>query len=125
MIAGVGTDLVEIARIQNAIEKNPHFMERVYTKEEIAYCQRKKNPWQSFAARFAAKEAVSKAFGTGIGPVGLTEIEIRNKSNGQPEVVLHGKAQAMADSRNIQRVHVSLSHSETYAMATAVLEGEI
>ena len=125
MIAGVGTDLVEIARIQNAIEKNPHFMERVYTKEEIAYCQRKKNPWQSFAARFAAKEAVSKAFGTGIGPVGLTEIEIRNKSNGQPEVVLHGKAQALADSRNIQRVHVSLSHSETYAMATAVLEGEI
>ena len=125
MIAGVGTDLVEIARIQNAIEKNPHFMERVYTKEEIAYCQRKKNPWQSFAARFAAKEAVSKAFGTGIGPVGLTEIEIRNKSNGQPEVVLHGKAQAMAASRNIQRVHVSLSHSETYAMATAVLEGEI
>jgi len=125
VIAGVGTDLVEIARIQNAIEKNPHFMERVYTKEEIAYCQRKKNPWQSFAARFAAKEAVSKAFGTGIGPVGLTEIEIRNKSNGQPEVVLHGKAQAMADSRNIQRVHVSLSHSETYAMATAVLEGEI
>lgn len=125
MIAGVGTDLVEIARIQNAIEKNPHFMERVYTKEEIAYCQRKKNPWQSFAARFAAKEAVSKAFGTGIGPVGLTEIEIRNKSNGQPEVVLHGKAQAMADSRNIQRVHVSLSHSETYAMATAVLEGEM
>lgn len=125
MIAGVGTDLVEIARIQNAIEKNPHFMERVYTKEEIAYCQRKKNPWQSFAARFAAKEAVSKAFGTGIGPVGLTEIEIRNKSNGQPEVVLHGKAQALADSRNIQRVHVSLSHSETYAMATAVLEGEM
>ena len=117
--------MVEIARIQNAIEKNPHFMERVYTKEEIAYCQRKKNPWQSFSARFAAKEAVSKAFGTGIGPVGLTEIEIRNKSNGQPEVVLHGKAQAMADSRNIQRVHVSLSHSETYAMATAVLEGEI
>lgn len=117
--------MVEIARIQNAIEKNPHFMERVYTKEEIAYCQRKKNPWQSFAARFAAKEAVSKAFGTGIGPVGLTEIEIRNKSNGQPEVVLHGKAQAMADSRSIQRVHVSLSHSETYAMATAVLEGEI
>ena len=55
----------------------------------------------------------------------LTEIEIRNKSNGQPEVVLHGKAQAMAASRSIQRVHVSLSHSETYAMATAVLEGEI
>ena len=116
--------MVEIVRIQRAIEKNPHFMERVYTEREIAYCQRKKNPWQSFAARFAAKEAVSKALGTGIGPVGLTEIEIVNEKNGQPGVYLHGKAQALAASRNIQRVHISLSHSEAYAIATAVLEGE-
>ncbi|MBR4944441.1 MAG: holo-ACP synthase [Peptococcaceae bacterium] len=124
MISGIGTDLVEIARIKQAIEKNPHFTERVYTAQEIAYCQRKKNPWQSFAARFAAKEAVSKAFGTGIGPVGLTEIEILNSSNGQPAVMLYGKAKELADSRHIQRVHVSLSHSEAYAMATVVLEGE-
>ena len=99
-------------------------MERVYTANEIAYCQRKKNVWQSFAARFAAKEAVSKAFGTGIGPVGLMEIEILNAENGQPKVVLHGKALQLAADRNIQRVHISLSHSEAYAMATAVLEGE-
>ncbi len=124
MIAGIGTDLIEIARIQQAIEKNPHFMERVYTINEIAYCQRKKNSWQSFAARFAAKEAVSKALGTGIGPVGLMEIEIVNAENGQPVVVLHGKAQRIAADRNIQQVHISLSHSEAYAMATAVLEGE-
>lgn len=115
---------MEIARIRRAIEKNPHFTERVYTEQEIAYCQRKANPWQSFAARFAAKEAVSKALGTGIGPVGLTEIEIVNAKNGQPGVRLHGKAQELAVSRNIQRVHVSLSHSEAYAIATAVLEGE-
>lgn len=124
MITGIGTDLIEIVRIQRAIEKNPHFMERVYTANEIAYCQRKKNVWQSFAARFAAKEAVSKALGTGIGPVGLMEIEILNAENGQPEVVLHGKALQLAADRNIQRVHISLSHSEAYAMATAVLEGE-
>lgn len=124
MITGIGTDLIEIVRIQRAIEKNPHFMERVYTANEIAYCQRKKNAWQSFAARFAAKEAVSKAFGTGIGPVGLMEIEILNAENGQPKVVLHGKALQLAADRNIQRVHISLSHSEAYAMATAVLEGE-
>ena len=124
MITGIGTDLIEIVRIQRAIEKNPHFMERVYTANEIAYCQRKKNVWQSFAARFAAKEAVSKALGTGIGPVGLMEIEILNAENGQPKVVLHGKALQLAADRNIQRVHLSLSHSEAYAMATAVLEGE-
>ena len=124
MITGIGTDLIEIARIQRAIEKNPHFMERVYTANEIAYCRRKKNAWQSFAARFAAKEAVSKALGTGIGPVGLMEIEILNAENGQPKVVLHGKALQLAADRNIQRVHISLSHSEAYAMATAVLEGE-
>ena len=124
MITGIGTDLIEIVRIQRAIEKNPHFMERVYTANEIAYCQRKKNVWQSFAARFAAKEAVSKALGTGIGPVGLMEIEIVNAENGQPKVVLHGKALQLAADRNIQRVHISLSHSEAYAMATAVLEGE-
>lgn len=124
MITGIGTDLIEIVRIQRAIEKNPHFMERVYTANEIAYCRRKKNAWQSFAARFAAKEAVSKAFGTGIGPVGLMEIEILNAENGQPKVVLHGKALQLAADRNIQRVHISLSHSEAYAMATAVLEGE-
>ena len=124
MITGIGTDLIEIVRIQRAIEKNPHFMERVYTANEIAYCQRKKNVWQSFAARFAAKEAVSKALGTGIGPVGLMEIEILNAENGQPKVVLHGKALQLAADRNIQRMHISLSHSEAYAMATAVLEGE-
>lgn len=125
MIAGIGTDMVEIGRIRKAIEKNPHFMERVYTEQEIQYCQRKANPWQSFAARFAAKEAVGKAFGTGIGPIGLTEIEIANEKNGQPMVVLHGKAQTLAIQRNIQRVHVSLSHSEAYAIATAVLEGDV
>ena len=124
MITGIGTDLIEIVRIQRAIEKNPHFMERVYTANEIAYCRRKKNAWQSFAARFAAKEAVSKALGTGIGPVGLMEIEILNAENGQPKVVLHGKALQLAADRNIQRMHISLSHSEAYAMATAVLEGE-
>ena len=124
MITGIGTDLIEIVRIQRAIEKNPHFMERVYTANEIAYCRRKKNAWQSFAARFAAKEAVSKALGTGIGPVGLMEIEILNAENGQPKVVLHGKALQLAADRNIQRVHISLRHSEAYAMATAVLEGE-
>lgn len=124
VILGVGTDMIEIARIQRAIEKNARFEQRVYTEQEIVYCKRKANPWQSFAARFAAKEAVSKALGTGIGTVGLQEIEIVNAAGGQPQVVLHGAALILAQNRNIQRVHVSLSHSETFAIATAVLEGE-
>lgn len=116
--------MIEIARIRRAIEKNPRFAERVYTEQERRYCQRKANPWQSYAARFAAKEAVSKALGTGIGPVGLTEIEILNAPGGQPQVALHGKAKIIAEERHITRVHIGLSHSELYAIATAVLEGE-
>ena len=122
MIFGVGTDLVEIGRIQHVVEKNPRFLTKVYTEEEIRYCQRKKNPWQSFAARFAAKEAVSKALGTGLGKIGLTDIEVQNQSTGQPQIVLHGAAQIFAQTHGIKRVHISLSHSEVYAIATAIVE---
>ena len=124
VVVGVGTDLIEIARIRRAIENNPHFLKRVYTEKEIAYCRRKKNPWQSFAARFAAKEAVGKALGTGLGRIGLQEIEVVNDAGGQPRIVLYGTAQELAVGRNIQHVQISLSHSEAYAIATAVLEGE-
>ena len=124
MIFGIGTDMVEIGRIRRAIDKNPRFLQKVYTEEEIRYCQRKKNPWQSFAARFAAKEAVGKAMGTGIGALGLTNIEIVNKSSGQPQVVLRDRAEAIARERGIKTIHISLSHSEVYAIATAMIEGE-
>lgn len=122
MIFGIGTDMIEISRIQQAIERNPRFLQKVYTEEEIRYCQRKKNAWQSFAARFAAKEAVSKAFGTGIGKVGLQDIEVVHKASGQPQIVLHGAAQTFAMEQGIGRVHISLSHSEQYAIATAIVE---
>lgn len=124
MIFGVGTDLVEIVRIRQAIEKNPRFLQKVYTEEEIGYCRRKKNPWQSFAARFAAKEAVSKAFGTGLGKIGLLDIEVINKPSGQPQIILHGEAERFAKEHGIGSVHISLSHSEVYAIATAIIEGE-
>ena len=124
MIFGIGTDMVEISRIQKAIEKNPRFLQKVYTEKEIAYCQRKRTPWQSFAARFAAKEAVSKAMGTGLGRIGLTDIEVVNQSSGQPQVILHGAAQIFATEHGFVRVHISLSHSEAYAIATAIIEEE-
>lgn len=116
--------MIEIMRVQQAIKKNPYFLERIYTAQEIAYCKRKADPWQSFAARFAAKEAVGKAFGTGIGILGLKNIEIINETGGQPKAVLHGAAEEQALLRNIRQVHISLSHSKEYAIATAVLEGE-
>ena len=124
MIFGLGTDMVEISRIQKAIEKNPRFLQKVYTEKEIAYCQRKRNPWQSFAARFAAKEAVSKAMGTGLGKIGLTDIEVENQSSGQPQIVLYGAAKDFAREKGLGRVHISLSHSEAYAIATAIIEEE-
>ena len=124
MIFGIGTDMVEISRIQKAIEKNPRFLQKVYTEKEIAYCHRKRNPWQSFAARFAAKEAVSKAMGTGLGKIGLTDIEVLNQSSGQPQIILHGAAQVFAAEHGFVRVHISLSHSEAYAIATAIIEEE-
>jgi holo-[acyl-carrier protein] synthase len=77
MIRGIGTDIIAVARIQRTIERNPRFMERVYTEAETAYCQAKANPWQSFAVRFAAKEAVMKAFGTGWdGKINWRDIEV-------------------------------------------------
>lgn len=123
-IIGVGTDFVEIDRVRKAIEKNEHFLERVFTEQEISCCNRKANKWQSFAARFAAKEAVSKAFGTGLGAMGLTNIEVLNKASGQPEVHLYGAAKELAEENSVRCVHISLSHSELYAMATAVAEGD-
>ena len=124
MIFGIGTDMVEISRIQKAIEKNPRFLQKVYTEKEIAYCQRKRNPWQSFAARFAAKEAVSKAMGTGLGKIGLRDIEVVNQSSGRPQIVLYGEAKAFAIEHGFGCIHISLSHSEAYAIATAIIEEE-
>lgn len=113
---------MEIRRIREAIERNDHFTERVFTEKEIAYCHRKSNPWESFAVRYAAKEAVGKAFGTGIGELGLLNIEVMNESGGQPYVILHGKALELQQERNVKTIHLSLSHSELYAIATAILE---
>jgi len=123
MIIGVGTDIIEIGRIRKAIESNEHFATGVFTEREIAYCKRKTNPWESFAVRYAAKEAVGKAFGTGIAELGLLNIEVLNESNGQPQIILQGKAEALMETSNAKAIHVSLSHSELYAIATVVLEG--
>ena len=125
MILGTGIDIIEVARIKASHEKfGERFANRILLPDEIAYCLSHKNPAPFLAVRFAAKEAISKAFGTGIGAaLGWRDMEIRRKESGEPFVVLHGKGEKLFESRQAQRLLVSLSHTENYAAATAVLEG--
>lgn len=125
-IHGIGTDLVEVERIAASVEKlGAAFLERVFTATERDYCLGHARPAVHLAARFAAKEAVAKAFGTGIGRhAGLTDIEIVNGPEGAPAVRLHGAAAAFAAANGIDRVLVSLTHTQTCAAANAVAVGE-
>ena len=124
-ILGVGMDIVETKRIAESIERfGDRFLHRVFLDGEIAYAKSMKFPQLHLAARFAAKEAISKAFGTGIGhEMGWRDLEIVREPGGAPRVVLHGKAEAHAKARGIQAVHVSLSHTAEYGAASAVIVG--
>jgi holo-[acyl-carrier protein] synthase len=125
MILGTGIDIIEVARIATSYEKfGERFVNRILLADEIAYCLGHRKPAPFLAVRFAAKEAVSKAFGTGIGgQLGWRDIEIRRKESGEPFVVLHGKSQELFAARGAQALHVTLSHTEHYATAMAILEG--
>ena len=124
MILGTGIDLIEVARIASSCEKfGDRFVKRILLPDEIAYCQLHRKPAPFFAARFAAKEAISKAFGTGIGAaLGWQDMEIRRKESGEPFVVLHGKGRELFEARGAKNLHLSLTHTENYAAATAILE---
>jgi holo-[acyl-carrier protein] synthase len=124
MILGTGIDLIEVARIAASYEKfGERFVNRVLLPDEIAYCLAHKAPAPFLAVRFAAKEAISKAFGTGIGAeLGWQDIEIRRRETGAPYVVLHGKGQALFAARGARQLHLSLTHTVNYAAATAILE---
>jgi holo-[acyl-carrier protein] synthase len=122
MILGLGIDLVEVARIEQSITRHgERFLRRIFTDDEIAYCGAMKEPGPFYAARFAAKEAVSKALGTGIGAAcGWLEIEVRRKATGEPFVVLHGTAAETAQRLGIGTVLLSLSHTAQSAIAQAM-----
>ncbi|MGD0745451.1 MAG: holo-ACP synthase [Verrucomicrobiota bacterium] len=124
MILGVGIDIIEVARIASSYEKfGERFVNRILLPDEIAYCLSHKNPAPFLAARFAAKEAISKAFGTGVGAsLGWQDMEIRRKPSGEPFVILHGKGRELFESRKAKRLLVSISHTANYAAVTAVLE---
>jgi holo-[acyl-carrier protein] synthase len=122
-VAGIGVDIVETVRIELSLQRfGDRFLKRVFTEREIEYCQSMKFPARHFAARFAAKEAVSKAFGTGIGKsMGWKDIEVRRKATGEPFAVLHDGAREMANRIRVVEAMISLSHSDHYAVANAVL----
>ena len=119
-----GVDIVEIDRIRKSLEDSgTSFRDRVFTEREIAYCEgRKAARFESYAARFAAKEAVSKAFGTGIGEVGWKDIEVLKDEKGKPYVVLSENARKIYDKMHGLGISISLSHSSHYAVAYAVIE---
>lgn len=125
-IIGLGIDLVDCERIQNSIERfGERFLQRVFTDGEIAYCNSMKFSARHFAARFAAKEALSKAFGTGIGhAMGWRDLDVQKRESGEPFVVLSGGAEMMAKERQVARIWISLSHTEQSGMATIILEAQ-
>ena len=124
-ILGTGVDIVETARIQDSLDRfGERFLNRCFWPEEVAYCNGMKSPALHIAARFAAKEAISKAFGTGIGHhLGWKDMEIRKRDNGEPYAVLHGKGAELAKARGVTAIFVSLSHCKDYAAAHAVIAG--
>ncbi|MGH7991898.1 MAG: holo-ACP synthase [Limisphaerales bacterium] len=125
MILGTGIDIIEVKRIAASYEKfGERFVNRILLPGEIAYCLSHRAPGPFLAVRFAAKEAISKAFGTGISAaLGWQDMEIRRKESGEPFVVLHGKGEQLFAARGAKRLLVSLSHTANYAAATAILEG--
>src|ERR1700724_2662550 len=124
-VLGIGVDLVECARIERSLDRfGEKFLRRVFTDGEIEYSMSTKFPARHLAARFAGKEAVSKAFGTGIGKaMGWRNIDIRKKKSGEPFLVFSGPAQELATKRGVTSALISLSHTDHYAMACVVLEG--
>lgn len=127
MIVGLGTDMMEIARIEASLERfGERFLQRVFTPGEIAYCRAKaKTAGESFAARFAAKEAGAKALGTGISRgVGWREFEVTRRPGSRPELVLHGRAREIADGLGVTRLSLTLSHTRELALAVVAAEAD-
>jgi holo-[acyl-carrier protein] synthase len=124
MVIGLGTDLIEIERIERSVERfGEQFLQRVFTPGEIAYCQARKSFAESYAARFAAKEAGAKALGTGISRgVGWKDFEVRRERGQRPELHLSGRAAEIAAGLGVKRISVSLTHSRSMSMAVVVAE---
>ncbi len=127
LILGIGTDLTEIDRIQRAVARfGDRFLQRVFTAGELQYCRgKRRGSTESLAARFSAKEAGSKALGTGMaGGMSWLDMEVAHLPGGRPTLLLHGRAADRAKAMGVTGVHLTLSHSRVAAIAIVVLEGQ-
>ncbi|WP_415335950.1 holo-ACP synthase [Clostridium perfringens] len=128
MIIGIGVDIIEIERVRQAIQNNKNFLSKLFTKRELDYFISRNMNSEVIAGNFAAKEAVSKALGTGIRGFSFKDIEILRNELGKPEVILHNGANLIGNklvgNNNSLRVHLSISHNNSSAIAYSVLEGE-
>jgi holo-[acyl-carrier protein] synthase len=125
MISGTGIDIVEVERIQRSIVKSENFKKLVFSPEEINYCENEGSGFQSYAGRFAAKEAFFKALGTGwSGDLAFHEVSVLNDKNGKPFIKLFGETLKIMDKRSPTIVHVSISHSKHYATAVVIIENQ-
>ena len=124
MILGLGIDIIEVERIRSSHQRfGERFLNRILHPNEISYSLSHKDPGPFLAVRFAAKEAISKAFGTGIGAqLSWHDMEVARRESGEPYVILHGLGQKLLESRGARMVLISLSHTQNYATAVAVLE---
>ena len=124
MIVSIGIDIVEVYRIRETISRTPRFVERVFTEKERAYCDAKgMAAAQSYAARFAAKEAFLKALKTGwSGKITWHDIEIVSGENNVPNLEIHGEAQKILENLGANQIHLSLSHTTEHAVAQVILE---
>lgn len=127
MITGTGIDIIEIERIQRIIARwELQFINRIFNLHEIEYCEGKKEfRFHSYAGYFAAKEAMAKALGTGIFGIKWKEIKIKKDNIGKPFIILLGNAREIANKKLISRIHLSISHSQKYAIAFVVTEGKL
>ncbi|EPB8179308.1 holo-ACP synthase [Clostridium perfringens] len=128
MIIGIGVDIIEIERVRQAIQNNKNFLSKLFTEREIDYFISRNMNSEVIAGNFAAKEAVSKALGTGIRGFSFKDIEILRNELGKPKVILHNGANLIGNklvgNNNSLRVHLSISHNNSSAIAYSVLEGE-
>lgn len=124
VVVAIGADLVDIDRMRAVIGRQPGFVERVFTAGERAYCERRSDPAERYAARFAAKEAVLKALGTGLGGADFGDIEVVRLPSGQPQLRVTGRAAAKADELGIEHWLITISHSEHLAQVFVAGLGE-
>ncbi|MFZ4433218.1 MAG: holo-ACP synthase [Microthrixaceae bacterium] len=121
-VVGIGTDLVEVERFRGVIERTPGVLDRIFLDAERRFVAARRDPTQGLAARFAAKEAVLKVLGVGLAAVPLTDVEVLGGGDGPPTLQLHGRAAERAEALGVQRWHLSLTHTDALAQATALAE---